>query len=60
MNNKDLFIKTSDEHTAELLRESGLPELEKENDKYVFANRPNTVEFASDNMKMHFTNIVTF
>lgn len=54
------FVKTSDEHTAILLREAGLLELEKERDRWVFANCPNKIEFASDNMKMHYTNVLTF
>lgn len=59
MNNNFKFVKTSDPHTAELLREAGYPELEKEGDKWVFIN-DNRVEFSSDNTKMNFTNILTF
>lgn len=61
MNKKDYnFVKTSDEHTADLLRKAGLLELEKEGNMWVFVNIQNNVEFASDNMKMHFTNVLTF
>lgn len=59
MNNK--FIKTSDEATAILLRESGLIELEKEADKWVFINEPNKIQFSSDNLKdAHTTSILHF
>lgn len=52
------FIKTSDEHTADLLRKSGFPELPKEGNVWVFINTQNKVEFASDNTKMHYTNTI--
>lgn len=57
---KGKFIKTSDENTAQILRESGLHELAKEGNKWVFVNEPNKVVFSSDDNAMHYTNILTF
>lgn len=60
MDNK-CFIKTSDEHTAILLREAGLPELAKEGNKWVFVNDHDNVVFSSDeNKKMFYTNKLSF
>ena len=53
------FINTNDEHTAEVLRSLRFKELPKNGDKYVFINDGRTV-FASQNMKMHYTDILTF
>lgn len=56
-----LFVKTSDEETANLLRASGLTELEKEADKWVFINEPNKIQFSNDKMKdAHTTDILHF
>lgn len=49
------FIKTSDEHTATLLRNSGLIELAKEGNKWVFINENDKVKFSADKMKECFT-----
>jgi len=45
---KGKFVKTSDEHTAKLLREAGLHELTKEGNRWVFVAEPEKMEFASD------------
>jgi len=45
---KGKFVKTSDEHTAKLLREAGLHELAKEGNRWVFVAEPEKMEFASD------------
>jgi len=37
---KGKFVKTSDEHTAKLLREAGLHELTKEGNRWVFVAEP--------------------
>lgn len=55
------FIKTSDEETANLLRASGLMELAKEGDKWVFVNEINKKNFSKDKMKdAHTTDILHF
>lgn len=56
---KNRFIKTSDEHTAKMLRESGLTELAKEDGKWVFVNDNSkiTMEEAKD---VHLTDILCF
>ena len=60
MSKKQNFIKTTDEKTAALLRESGLHELAKEGNKWVFVNEPDKIVFSSDDNAMHYTNILTF
>ena len=58
---KNNFIKTSDEQTANLLREAGLQELPKEGDKWVFVNSDKVTFSSSDIMKkMSYTNILCF
>lgn len=53
------FIKTSDEYTANMLRESGLHELAKEGSKWVFINQPDKMTFSIDDMKdVHQTDIL--
>ena len=59
MNNKH-FIKTSDKHTAEYLRNAGFPELAKEGDRWVFVNDPSKMDFAADDMKVSYTDVLTF
>ena len=44
---KQHFIKTKDEHTANILRESGLIELEKEGSFWVFVNDISKINFSS-------------
>ena len=53
------FVKTSDEYTANLLREAGLTELAKEGEKWVFINDVDKVNFSNDEMKKcHTTDIL--
>lgn len=59
MNKNAHFINTSDEQTAEILRSLGFKELPKSGNKYVFVN-DNKMEFSSANMKMNFTDVLTF
>ena len=60
MKNKKNFIKTSDEKTAAILRESGLLELAKEGDKWVFVNNNENVNFSADIKDVMITNILHF
>lgn len=57
---KDKFINTEDEETANLLRELGYSELPKNGNKWVFINQPGKMEFASDDMDIFYTNVLTF
>lgn len=57
---KGKFVKTSDEHTANLLREAGLHELAKEGDKWVFVADAEKMEFSSDEKKINYTNKLCF
>lgn len=54
------FINTNDEGTAETLRELGFKELPKSGEYFVFLNEVNKVQFASENLKMNFTDRLTF
>ena len=60
--NNQAFIKTSDEHTAEVLRESGFVELAKENKYWVFLNDEDQMAKFSDESekKMHYSNKLWF
>ena len=59
MSKKNNFIKTSGEHTATLLRQSGLTELPKEAQMWVFVNDKNKI--VMEQMKdAHTTNILRF
>lgn len=60
MKNKQFFIHTSDEETAEKLRELGYEELPKEGSQWVFINNTNLTFSADDGMKVNFTNKITF
>lgn len=53
------FIKTDNEHTASLLRDSGFKELAREGKYWVFINN-DMMAFASEDAKVHRTNILTF
>ena len=55
-NNKKTIIKTSDEHTADILRKSGFPELSMEQGKWVFANVIGKIDFSKENLKINFDN----
>ena len=58
---KQKFIKTNDEQTANLLREQGLIELDKEDGKWVFVNDTDKIQFSIDNLKgVQKTNILHF
>ena len=60
MKDKQFFIHTSDEETAEKLRELGYEELPKEGSQWVFINNTNLTFSADDSMKVNFTNKITF
>ena len=58
---KQNFVKTSDEYTANLLREAGLTELPKEGNKWVFINDGDKKNFSISGMKeCHTTDILCF
>lgn len=59
MNKNSHFLKTSDEHTANLLRGVGFQELAKEGSYWVFIN-DNKIVFSSDDKKIHYTDKLTF
>ena len=59
MANNAHFINTTDSHTAELLRNLGFQELPKSGNKWVFIN-DNKMVFSSEDMKLHYTNNLTF
>lgn len=58
MKNKN-FIKTSDEETAKLLRNSGLYELAKEGNFWVFVNS-DKINFSSEEMKVNYSDRLCF
>ena len=60
MGNKQFFIHTSDEETAEKLRQLGYEELPKEGSQWVFINNTNLTFSADGGMKLNFTNKITF
>lgn len=58
---KNKFIKTNDENTAKLLRDSGLVELAKEGDKWVFVNEKDKLKFSTDDLeRCHVSDILRF
>lgn len=57
---KQKFIKTSDEHTAKLLRDAGYVELAKEGNRFVFINDINKTEFSSSDVKINYSNKLCF
>ena len=57
---KQYFVHTSDEETALRLRELGFQELPKEGNRWVFLNDPERFQFAENDMKVNFTNKLTF
>ena len=59
MNNKKNFICTTDENTANLLRECGYKELPKEGKRWMFINDGN-ITFADNKAKVQYTNMLTF
>ena len=60
MNKQKHFVKTSDPETAKALRDIGLQELAKEGSRWVFINEPNKMSFSSKEMKLNYTNTLTF
>ena len=60
MGNKQFFIHTSDEETAEKLRELGYEELPKEGSQWVFINNASLTFSSDDSMKVNFTDKLTF
>lgn len=60
MKDKQFFIHTSDEETAEKLRQLGYEELPKEGTQWVFINNTNLTFSVDDGMKLNFTNKITF
>lgn len=57
---KSHFINTSDKETAETLRQLGFVELPKSGKFWVFVNEPNKIMFSSDNMKLNYTDKLSF
>lgn len=62
MNNKSkqLFIATSDEETASRLRDLGYQELPKQGNRWMFVNDKKVHFSKSDEMKVSYTDILTF
>lgn len=60
MKNKQFFIHTSDEETANKLRELGYEELPKEGSQWVFVNNASLTFSVDDGMKVNFTDKLTF
>lgn len=62
MNNKSkqLFIATSDEETASRLRDFGYQELPKQGNRWMFVNDGKIHFSQSDEMKVSYTDILTF
>ena len=59
MDNKH-FICTTDQGTAITLRELGYTELPKEGSRWVFLNEPNKIVFQGEDLKVHYTDQLTF
>lgn len=57
---KSHFINTTDIETADLLRKLGFKELPKSGDRFVFINEPNKIQFSSDNLRLNYTDKLTF
>lgn len=60
MDKKLNFVCTTDEQTANTLRDLGYPELPKDGSRWVFVNAKDKSEFSSENLKVHYTDILTF
>lgn len=60
MKNNKQFINTTDPDTADILRKYGFKELPKSGNKYVFINEPNKIQFSSDNLRLNYTDKLTF
>ncbi len=59
-NSKQLFIATSDEGTAKRLRDLGYQEMPKQNGRWMFVNDGKIHFSKSDEMKVSYTDILTF
>lgn len=57
---KDYFVKTTDAETAQMLREAGLVELEKDGSHWVFINDPSKLNFSQVDAKVSFDNKLNF
>lgn len=54
------FVCTTDEKTAQKLRELGFPELKKDGNRWVFINQiSNEIAFSKDDMQLAYTNKLT-
>lgn len=56
---KKCFIKTTDEDTANQLKEEGFQLVSKDGSVYTFLNKKPS-EFKTDNKKISYSNILTF
>ena len=58
MNNKNLFIKTTDADTAEQLKAEGFQLVSKDGNTFTFLNKSSST-FNKDNKKISYSNILT-
>ena len=56
---KQCFIRTTDEDTANQLKNEGFQLISKKGNVYTFMNKE-TPEFKADNKKISYSNILTF
>ena len=54
------FVKTSDEHTADLLRKAGFQELAKEGKRWVFINEVGKLNFSDKDYNVSFDSKLIF
>ena len=55
------FIATTDSETADTLRKLGFKEITSTNSNYwTFINEPNKIMFSSDDVKVNYTDKLTF
>lgn len=54
------FVKTSDEHTADILRKAGLHEIAREGKLWVFINEVDKIDFSSNDMRMIYSDKLFF
>lgn len=57
---KDYFVKTTDPETAQMLRDAGLVELEKDGQRFVFINDPSKMNFSQTDGKLCFDSKLNF
>ena len=60
MNDDKCFVKTHDPETAQMLRDEGFVELEKESNCWVFLNQPGKINFKESGAKVSFDNKLMF